>query len=114
MWPVMKRESLMSRRHVLCNIAVRNDATKHSLPGVTVTVDESWNHDRIRCIDDLACRLEIRPYSCDLLSLNQQITLDQIADLRVHAEDCSALQQNSTVRVRTRGSLHNLGFLTTA
>src|SRR5215468_11758880 len=82
MWPVMKRESLVSRRHVLRNIAVRNDATKHSLPGVAMTVDESWNYDHIRRIDDLARRLEICPYRCDLLSLDQHITLGEIADLR--------------------------------
>src|SRR4030095_1040349 len=79
-----------------------------------MTVDESWNQNHIRCIDDLACRLEICPYRCDLLSLDQHITFGQIADLWIHAEDCSALQQNSAVSVRTRDSLHNLGFLITA
>src|SRR5262245_55640206 len=111
---VVKRESLMGRRHVLRDIAVWNDATENSLPGVTMAVYESWNHDRIRCIDDLACRLEIDPYGCYFLSLDQHITFGQIADLWIHAEDCSAFQQNSAVRVRTRNSLDYLGFLAAA
>src|SRR5262245_23704429 len=93
--------SLTGRGHVLRDIAVWNDATENSLPGVTMAVYESWNHDRIRCIDDLACRLEIDPYGRYLLSLDQHITFGQIANLWIHAEDCSALQQNSAVRVRT-------------
>ena len=86
----MEREPLVRRRHILADIAIRNDPAEHAFPRMTMAVHKAGDDDRIRGIDHLAARLEIGANRCDLLTLNQHVAFDEIADARVHADDRSA------------------------
>ena len=68
---IVEGEPLMRGRHVFADVAVRDDASKYAFPRVAVTVDESGNEDRIRCIDHFARSLETGANGGDFLALDQ-------------------------------------------
>src|SRR5262245_13298122 len=113
MRPVIQREPLVGRGHVFPDFAVRNDAPEHAFPGVAVTIDEARDEDSVRSIDYLAGSLEIGTYGGDLLSLDEYVGFDEIANLRIHADNGSTLQYQTTIGIARspRVALDDLRFL---
>src|SRR2546430_9028286 len=65
---IIAREALVRRGHVSVDGAVGNDAPKLAFPGMTVSVNESGNNDRVRSVDHLGWRGRLQ-LTCDCRDL---------------------------------------------
>ena len=64
-----------------------------------VGVDKAWHDDHPTGIDHESRRIQVAPDSEDLLSLDQDIAIREIADLRIKAQHDAAFQQNTVSRI---------------
>jgi hypothetical protein len=76
------------------------DAAQLGFPGMPVAVDKPGHNYRILRVDHLRARgIQLRGDGSDFLAFDQQVPSYEIADLRVHADDGAALQQDEVRRV---------------
>src|SRR5262249_51891790 len=100
MRPIILREPLVRGCGVLRDVGVGNDASQHTFPGMAMAVHEARDHDGVRGIDNARRRaggLYARRDSRDFLSLDENVTLGEIAHSRVHADDRSAFKKDGAV-----------------
>ena len=113
--PIVAREALMRRRHVRADGAVGNDAPELPLPRMSMGVHESRDDDRIRGVDHLRLRrrLNLARDVDDLLALDQDVALHEIADPGIQADDGAAFQKQAIVRsgAPTPDALQRSGIL---
>jgi hypothetical protein len=102
----------MRRGRVLHNIAVGNNAPQNAFLGVPVAVHEPRNEDHIRSIDYIARSRETGRNRRDLFPLDQQVALHEVSNLRIHADNGAALQQNFVIGIRipARDPIHDFGI----
>src|SRR5207248_8140570 len=75
---------------------VGSDPADHGLPRVTVRVDEAGDDDAVGRVDHLGvARVDRRADRGDAVVLDEDVAAEDVADLRVHAQDVTAPDQYS-------------------
>jgi hypothetical protein len=97
---VVARKPLVGRGHVGPNCPIRNDAPQLPFPGMTMGVHESRDDDGVGGVNHLCLSWwpDFRRHAHDLLSFDQDIAFDEVADRGIEADDRAALQQEALVR----------------
>ena len=112
---IVRPEALVGRRHVVRDQAIRNNLPKRCGPRMPMTVHKSGNKDRAHRVDDLRAsgRSKIAADLRDVLSLNVNVSLREVAKGRIHRDDGSTSKQDVVRGIdgHTRGWQHRATIL---
>jgi hypothetical protein len=93
--PVRRSQLVEHEVEVATQAHVGGDAAYDGLPRVPVRVDEAGDDDAVLSVDHFGiARVERTAHRRDLVVLDEDVSAVHVADLRIHAEDVTASEQN--------------------
>ena len=90
------REPPMGLRHVVAQIGVRQEPAHRGKPCMAMRIDEARNDDLVGRVD--YHRITCSDGRCDrdhALTFDQDVAFQQVADLRIHADDGAAFDERA-------------------